>query len=239
VALLAGLIVRFGFKQARVVGYWFLINLIMLMVLSPWVVRNYLISHEFVPTTTQGGISYFIGNKIAEYYTLRANTAGLRPEQEGDRMYNQIRDAIRSETPSLSYAEVEAQTDKKLLQLARADIIEHPVKFLEKILKGTVLVWFVGDSGSKSAALLALQAPLLIVSLFGIGWGLHARKPVSSLLTLLIYFICVQTAFSAYGRYSYPMVPILIGFAGYALEILRCKYLNTLFDASGKIGLPG
>jgi len=238
VALLVGLIIRFGIKKARVVGHWSLINLIMLVILSPWVIRNYIISREFVPTTTQGGVSYFIGNKIAEYYTLRANTAGLRPEQEGARMYNQIRDAIHSENPSLSHAEVEAQTDKRLLQMAGADIVEHPLKFIQKILKGMVLVWFVSDTGLKSGALLALQAPLLIVSVFGIWWGLQERKPVLSVLTLLSYFVFIQTAFSCYGRYSYPMVPILIGFAAYALEMLRCKYLNMLVDERRKVGLP-
>jgi 4-amino-4-deoxy-L-arabinose transferase-like glycosyltransferase len=231
VALLPGLIARFGIKNTGVVRYWVIILLITLVVLCPWIIRNYVVSHEFVPTTTQGGIAYFIGNKIVEYYTLPANTAGSRPEREGDQMYTQIRNATSNENPNLSHAEIEALTDKKLIQIALADVIAYPLRFVGKLVKGAALVWFVGDTGIKSTALLVMQGPLVLLCGIGISCALKANKRVSPLLTILIYFILIQTAFSSYGRYSYPIVPVLIAFAAYALEMFRLKYLN------GRVGL--
>jgi len=202
----------------------------MMAVLSPWMLRNYLIAREFVPATTHGGINYFLGNKIIEYHPLRANTAEKMAEQEADRMYREIRDAISSQNPSLSHAQVEAQVDKKLIRMAVEHIIAHPLTFIEKILKGVVFVWFLADTALKSTALLLMQGPLLFLCVIGIFYGLRAKRQVLPLLTILLYFVVIQTAFLPLGRYSYPMVPVLIAFAAYSLEMFRCKYLHRTAD---------
>jgi hypothetical protein len=66
--------------------------------------------------------------------------------------------------------------------------------------------------------------------LLGIFFGLKAKKQVLPLLTILVYFILIQTAFVSLGRFSYPMVPVLIAFAAYAIEVLRSKYLHAVLD---------
>ncbi len=223
-ALLLGLVARFRGRNKLVIGCWLTAVVAMLIVLSPWVVRNYSSSREFVPATTQGGISYFIGNKVVEYYSLHANTAGYRPEEEGDRLYNEIRDSVSSQNPSLSNAQVEVQADKRLVRMAIEDITAQPLTFIKKILKGVVLVWFVGDTGLKSTALLLMQAPVLFLGIIGIFYSLRTKKPVMPLMTVLLYSVLIQTALSPYGRYSYPMVPILIAFAAYFLDSFGRKY---------------
>jgi len=203
----------------------------MMAVLSPWMLRNYLIAREFVPATSHGGINYFLGNKTIEYLSLGADTAEKMAEQESDRMYRETRDAISNQNPGLSHAQVEAQVDKKLIRMAVEHIIAHPLTFIEKILKGVVFVWFLADTALKSAALFLMQGPLLFLCTLGIFYGLRAKKHVLPLLTILIYFVFIQTAFFAYGRYSYPMVPVLIAFAAYSLETFRCKYFHRTADA--------
>lgn len=227
-ALLLGLMIRFGPRDMRVTGCWVTVVVAMLGLLSPWIVRNYSVSGEFVPATTHGGVNYFLGNDIIKYYSLRVNTAGKLPDEEASRRYSEIRDAFSSQNPGLSHAQLEVQVDKKLVRMALHDIVSHPLPFIEKILKGVVLVWFLGNTQLKSTGLFLMQGPLVILCVIGILYALKDKKEVLPLLTILVYFILVQTAFSSYGRYSYPMVPILIAFAAYSLERIRCKYVRCL-----------
>jgi 4-amino-4-deoxy-L-arabinose transferase-like glycosyltransferase len=232
VALLAGLIARFGAREMRVIGCWVTVVVAMLVILSPWILRNYSVSREFVPVTTMGGASYFVGNKVIQYYSLPANTAGRTPDREANGMYAEIQNTVESRNQRLSHAQVEVQVDKTLRRMVLEDIINHPVTFVEKILKGVVLVWFHSDTGLKSTGLLFMQGPLLCLSLIGIFYAIRAKMQVLPLLTIFIYFVLIQTALSAFGRYSYPMVPILIAFAAYSLEMFRIKYLYGTRDKS-------
>ena len=148
-------------------GCWIIVVVAMLMVLSPWIVRNYVVSHEFVPVTALGGTGYFIGNKIIENYSVRANTLVKCLTNKLVKYTNEIRDAITSRNPSLSHPQVEAQVDRYLVRMAVNQIISHPLIFIEKILKGVVFVWFLRDTGLKSTALLLMQGPLLFLCVIG------------------------------------------------------------------------
>jgi len=176
-------------------------------------VRNYRLSHEFVPATTQGGTSFFIGNGIIRHYSLAANSAGLAPENEGDRLYNDIRDRIRRENPSLSDAQIEVEVDRRLTRMIPEYILGQPLKFVEKVLKGLIPVWFLGDNWIKSTGLFFMQIPLLLLCIVGIYYSQRDKRQVQHLLAFLIYFLIIQTSLSPYGRYSYPTILVLVGFA--------------------------
>lgn len=118
--------------------------------------------------------------------------------------------------------------------MARAGVISDPVKFIKKILKGLFFVWFLSDTSLKSTALFLMQIPLLLTGIAGVYCARKQGRQILPLLTIVIYFVAVQTAFSALGRYSYPMTPILIIFAAYALNVLaaasRTRRLRRTFS---------
>jgi len=201
----------------------------MLTLLAPWTVRNYFISGEFVPITTHGAIAFFYGDKIIESYSLWSNTAGDYPNEESGRIYNNIRDSIRSRQPSLSPAQVEVRVDRELAHRAVIQVLSDPLRFINKVLFGVVFVWFLGDTGLKSTALLLLQGPLVLLALIGIFYAVRAKKQVLPLLILLMYFVLIQTAFLSLGRFSHPVVPLLIMFAAYALEVF-CMRFGHIFQ---------
>jgi 4-amino-4-deoxy-L-arabinose transferase-like glycosyltransferase len=224
-ALLPALMVRFGVRNTGAIRVWGAVVLTMVAVLAPWIARNYVLSGEFVPVTAHGGAAFFYGEKIIEHYSLRENTAGELPGEESTGLYNNVRDSIRSRHPNFSYPKIEVDVDRELVRTAFANILSDPLKFIKKVLLGLVFVWFLGDTSLKSNALLVMQGPLLFLALLGIFWSLKSKRPVLPLVTILIYFILIQTAFLSLGRFSYPMVPILVAFAAYAAEMLRSKYL--------------
>jgi 4-amino-4-deoxy-L-arabinose transferase-like glycosyltransferase len=230
-ALLPALMIRFGARNKTVIGSWVIVVVTMVGLLSPWVARNYILSGEFIPVTTHGGIVFYYGNQVIEHYSLNENTPGQLPDQEHARLYGQIRDSIRSRNPSFSHAWVEAQVDKILLRMALNDIVEQPLKFMEKILKGLAFVWYLGDTGLKSTALLLMQGPLVFSSILGMFYAVRAKRHVLPLLTILCYFVVIQTAFLSLGRFSYPMVPILVAFAAYAIDTVWSKYRRRPVNA--------
>jgi 4-amino-4-deoxy-L-arabinose transferase-like glycosyltransferase len=223
-ALLPALMIRFGARNKLVFWCWATSVVTMLALLSPWVVRNYVVSRNFVPVSTHGAIAFFYGGKIIESYSLRANTAGQYPEIESERIYHTTRESIRRRNPSLSHAEVEVQVDRDLMRIILKDLLNHPLKLIEKMLKGLVLVWYLGDTGLKSTALLLMQGPLVFSSILGMFYAVRAKRDVLPLLTVLCYFVVIQTAFLSVGRFSYPMVPILVAFAAYAIDTVWSKY---------------
>jgi 4-amino-4-deoxy-L-arabinose transferase-like glycosyltransferase len=225
-ALLPGLMIRFSAKNKNVISCCLVVALSMIALLSPWIMRNYLLSGQFVPVSSHGGIVFLLGNKVVELYSLRENTAGDLPGQESDEIYYEIQKSIRNQHPDLSHAQVEVQVDKQLIRMAINDIMAHPLKFVVKILKGLIFVWFLMDTGLKSNALLLMQGPLVLLCAVGIYYALKAHKQVLPLLILLAYFVLIQTSFLSLARFSYPMVPILIAFAAYAIEVFRLKYLH-------------
>jgi 4-amino-4-deoxy-L-arabinose transferase-like glycosyltransferase len=228
-ALIPALMIQFGIRSWRAIKCWVTIVLVVASLLTPWVIRNYAVSRQFIPITTHGAIAFLYGNKVIEHYSLEENTAGELPGEESTRLYNTVRDSIIIRNPHLSYPEVEVQIDKELTGLVVSQFLEKPSTFLKKMLFGVVFVWFLGDTGTKSNALLLMQAPLMMLSLIGIFHALKTKRVVLALLTVLVYFVLIQTAFSSLGRFSYPIVPILIAFAAYAIQILRAKYLHTVF----------
>ena len=225
-AMLPALMIRFGIRKRRVLWCWGVSGLTMLALLSPWAMRNYLVSMELVPVTTHGAIAFFYGDKIIESYSVWTNTPGDYPDRESEKRYNSIRDLIQKESHGLSNAQVEVQVDRELTRLIVSRVLSDPLYFLKKILLGALFVWYLGDTTLKSNALLLMQGPLVLMALFGMYYAAKANRPVLPLMMVLSYFVLVQTAFISLGRFSYPMVPILIAFAAYAVETFRIKYLR-------------
>jgi 4-amino-4-deoxy-L-arabinose transferase-like glycosyltransferase len=226
-ALIPALMIRFGIWNSRAIKCWVTIVFVVISLLTPWVIRNYAVSGQFIPVTTHGAIAFLYGNKVIEHYSFKENTAGELPGEESTRLYNNVRDSISSRNPHFSRAEVEVQIDKELAGLVVTQFLEEPGSFIKKMLLGLVFVWFLGDTGIKSNALLLMQGPLVLLSLLGIFHALKTKRAVLPLLTVLFYFVLIQTAFSSLGRFSYPMVPILMAFAAYSIQLLRAKYLPS------------
>src|SRR5262245_30028010 len=59
---------------------------------SLWLVRNYALSGEIVPFTTNSGVMFFIGNETVKQFDVKRNTVGNGPDETGLALYRASQD---------------------------------------------------------------------------------------------------------------------------------------------------
>jgi len=99
-----------------------IISLIMIVTLSPWVIRNYNVFGKIIPVSTNGGFNFLMGNHAKA-------TGGLNFDFE----YN-------INNPN------EAEEDTKAYVKAFRDIIDNPVQTIIRLPKKIIYSYYRGDS---------------------------------------------------------------------------------------------
>jgi 4-amino-4-deoxy-L-arabinose transferase-like glycosyltransferase len=187
----------------------------MVLVLSPWVMRNYFEQHAFIPGDTVGGLNLFIGNHSGA-------TGGFdeRPIQKNPAAQQALAEGKR-----------DAAYDSVLRDQALLWIRSHPRSFVKLVARRTYLYttvgrdWLVTDLGSN---VLVAVAPaqdwytriLLALGLLGGIIGLRDRRRTFLPLALVAYFGATVAVFYFQARYRLPAMPFVVLLAAYALCIL-------------------
>jgi len=196
---------------------WLALVIGLSLVTVPWIVRNYnRVGRATI--STNGGVNFYIGNN------LRSGAGYSQPDP-----------AI---FPMLTAAD-EAHDDRLGYKLGWEYICQKPVAFFKR---GVVKVAFMMASDSRELdyelmvsasaarfAFLALFAMLaqsfyfifIVFAAWGIGKSItlqNLRKAGGYLFLLIIlYWLAVHFVFFGDGRFHFPIVPLLAGFAGLAI----------------------
>ena len=187
----------------------------MVLVLSPWVVRNYFEQHAFIPGDTVGGLNLFIGN-----HTGATGGFDERPIQKNP--------AARQ---ALAEGKRDAAYDAVLRNQALRWIRSHPRSFVKLVARRTYMYttvgrdWLVTDLGSN--VLVAISPAqdwytriLLALGLFGGIIGLGDRRRTFLPLAVVAYFGATVAVFYFQARYRLPAMPFVVLLAAYALSVL-------------------
>lgn len=208
-------------KFHRLLSYAFIIVFLYASIHSLWLVRNYSISGEIVPFTTNSGGIFFYGNEIVERFDVKKQIA---EEGEADNaaqaLYRSVQDDIAARAPHMSLPRLEAQTDKQLIAMARQLVLEKPLFVVRKFLFGMCFIWFLSSTTAKSWGWILFQMPLIALAVMGLcrqrQWDFRQRF----LLCAVVVYIVPYTLLLALARYSMPITPIVILFASYGLVSL-------------------
>jgi 4-amino-4-deoxy-L-arabinose transferase-like glycosyltransferase len=200
---------------------WVLIGL----VLSPWVIRNAVVFHAFVPGVTQGGVTFWGGTGPADGHVVGGLNEPWAPKGLEERLR------------PLS----EAERDRWFYREGFRVIREHPARYARVLARKIPRLWFnlakdepphlataglgaVGvDAGAAGKAnLLLALANMIAMVLAGIGIARARPAPVAAdlLLWLVLYFTAIHLAFFAVFRYSLPVYAYLIVFTAAGLVTL-------------------
>ncbi len=198
------------------------------LVLTPVALRNWYVADQFVLTSSQFGQNFYIGNNEdadGTYRSLRFGHGGAEAERQDA---TEIAEAALGR--KLGPAEVSHYWTARAQQFIRND----PGKWLRLLLKKSLLVFNreeLADSDEPrvyeddSWLLEALSSvfsfrnllPLALVGIF-----LTRRKSEPRVLHVLWPTLAASTAlFFVFARYRYPLVPLLLPFAGAAIVELR------------------
>ncbi len=220
-------------------------------VLFPVGLRNHIVGGEFKLTTSQFGVNFFIGNNAAAdgTYDSIKNVIG-EPQLEGP---DATRLAQKITGRSLTSGEVSDYWFGKSMEYIRAE----PGGWLQLLLKKWVMVWNAREiEDSDDFYIYQGWSSLLWV----LGWVNHfgVLVPLAFLGALLsmgrwrelwlLYVMVVSlalsvTAFYVFGRYRYPLVPLLVLFAGAGIvnlvELYKANSRRKTFIAAAIVLFSG
>jgi 4-amino-4-deoxy-L-arabinose transferase-like glycosyltransferase len=206
------------------------------LVMTPWVVRNYAIFGRFIPGTTLSGYVFF-------------RTAFILPEDNFLRYTTQTEtaEAIQkrfSQRTDVRGDEDEGETDRLLMAEALEIIKDHPVRYLTLVTHRFMFfqwfdygVWKVHGDQRQGYQMFVLMSNLIMLPLAI--WGI-VRLPKENwryawpiigvgVLINLVYPL-VNTQF----RYMVPLMPYVFLFAGDRLLVVAARYFPNCFPQVGR-----
>lgn len=186
---------------------------VMVVVLSPWIIRNYHLTGKFVPTASVLGVSAQAGEYVFTHYSdgdrwfVDAEAAKERnavAEELGFHLKEGYYQYFYSSTDELKFSSY-------LLARVADDYRKSPGLFARVISMNLLYFWVGGKTETSVIMNLVVQVPLLILGVFGIALSVRNNqlKAIAPMILLIVYSIGVSVPILAQARYSVPIIPYL------------------------------
>jgi tetratricopeptide (TPR) repeat protein len=204
----------------------------LLVVLIPVGLRNFAVGGEFKLTTSQFGANFFIGNNPGADGTYGSvNKVIGEPQLEGN---DAARLAERASGRRLSSGAVSDYWLGKSWDYIRAE----PTRWFRLLAKKWLMVWNAREVEDSDDFYIYGQWSWLLTFLswinhFGVlaplaatgAWiSRHEWRRLWLLYAMIVSFALSVAVFYVFGRYRFPLVPVLALFAGKALAELPALY---------------
>jgi 4-amino-4-deoxy-L-arabinose transferase-like glycosyltransferase len=211
-----------GFVRRRILAGMAICGVTTVLVMSPWVVRNYRISGEFVPTMTLSGLAAFQGayiikhlgsnrehfellNDAADEQIAVANAMGLKMKWPN---IGRLSAGITF-FPQFFAIEDEVSFYRELGRRAVDDYAREPKLIFKGIVHNTLAFWTGGKTQRATLLNAALTLPLLALSGIGLRVGIKRGFEVFQSLLIIVVFMIPHLFIIAMARYYIPLVPFV------------------------------
>ncbi|MEP7311780.1 MAG: glycosyltransferase family 39 protein [Pseudomonadota bacterium] len=187
------------------------------VMLTPWIVRNYRLVEQFVPTASVAGVSAYAGYHICTNLTFSntlyevddeagvvraqiARAAGIKFKETGNVYYLYFYDPH----DELKFSRV---LGERVVQLYS----QSPTLLPICAAKNFFHFWFSGKNWRVTAINFAIQVPYMILAGIGLVAGLRGKQSAlfAPLLLFIVYTLCVYLPILAQARYSIHLLPFL------------------------------
>ena len=186
-----------------------------MLVMSPWIVRNYRLVHKLVPSATVAGVAaqeglYTCENAPAgESFLLAQTKAGFKRAQ----FAKQLGIPFVGPYYQLFYSpQDEVAFNQALLSGVSTEYRSHP-ELLAKCAAKNLLFnfWFLGKTRQSMLLNVVVQAPLLALAVAGVMilWKRGLLGKTAIVLLYIFYVPVVQAPIIAHARHSMMIVPFL------------------------------
>lgn len=211
--LILGLIARWSFATIRSFA---LVQLIVIFVLLPWSIRNYVVHQEIVLITTDTGPNLYGANNRASHGGFASQSWSL---------------------PGLS----EVQSDKEFARRALVWIRQNPQQFIALIPAKLEKFYSLLEATTNQRSIGRIEPIIrfmyhgfLVIAFFGALWLVFEQKGQESiiLVALSIYATLITMIFHGGARLALPIAPVLILFACFLLT-KGASLVNHYFSQSG------
>jgi len=194
-----------------------------LIVMSPWIIRNYLLVHQLVPSATVAGVAaqeglYTCENAATgESFALGQTRAGYERAdfamQMGKPFLGQYYQLFYTPQDEFAFNQV-------LLRHVSSEYRNDPKLMAGCAAKNLLFnFWFLGKTLQSTLANLAMQVPLLGLALGGVVvlWRRGLLRKADLVLLYILYIPPLHAVIIAHARHSMLIVPFLAIFAAVCL----------------------
>lgn len=191
------------------------------LVLSPWIVRNYLLSGHLVPTMTVSGMAMFQNSYIVSHWNTGKEHYVLLDESavEMNSIAQQMGLKFRpGYYPQFYNIEDEVKYYGHLGDLVKAYYAEDPSRLLKAALFHARGFWIQGRTAKATTLNTLLVLPFVALSLWGAYLGWQRRLVIMPLLLFAVAFFAAHVFIAGIARYHIPLVPLLAILVAIPLE---------------------
>jgi 4-amino-4-deoxy-L-arabinose transferase-like glycosyltransferase len=197
----------------------------MFVVLSPWILRNYLLTGKFVPTASVLGVSahsgqYLCKNLSSENLRKDVDRAGARERKRlAEELGYPFKDIKDSYYQYFYSTDDELKFSTFLFKRVVSEYETDPMLFMRCTRSNLFDFWFAGKTWQSTKINLLIQLPYLILAVVGLVLAVRNGRvrSIGPLVLLIIYTVAVYAPILAQARYSVPIIPFLSILAGIPL----------------------
>lgn len=201
-------------------------------VLSPWIVRNYALSGNFVPTMSVGGMAAFTGQYIAAHRNSGKEQYVLDGEAAAEMDIVAQQTGLRFKPgyyPQFYSIADEVRFYGQLGDIVKQRYVDQPALLLEAIGVNARGFWIQGRTAKATALNMVLVLPLLAMAIWGAYAGWRQRLTVGPILLFIGTFFAAHIGILGQARYHVPLIPFL--------AILACiplrRWIGDVADDAG------
>lgn len=189
------------------------------LTISPWTIRNYVVTNQFVPITT--GLSDAV---LRSYVFTRTEFITLRqpPYTVAEQEVNREFQALCAKQGAVWEAD-DIQTEQILKQEMKRRLLADPLAFVRKTLIGVFTFWYQMTSLTNSLAAGAMSLVAWVFAAIGLFRSWHERQPVWLALAPIIYLNLFLAALLSLGRYSVPVLPCLLVLGAFGVDTVLTR----------------
>ncbi len=186
----------------------------MLLVISPWTIRNYVVTGHFVPVSSGFSDAYLRGLIFSrtEFITLRQSPY-VDAENESNAYFTRLGKEAGTE-----WQREDWETEQILNKEMKRRVLAEPMLGVRHFFVGIFTFWYEMTSRATSAVAGGLALVAWLFAGLGIRRALREDRSAWLLLLPILYLNLLLAALLALGRYSVPILPCLIALAAYGID---------------------
>lgn len=213
---------KFFFHKKFLLKYFCLL-IVIGVILSPWIIRNYNHYERVIPSSTLGGLSLLFTTSER----VGGMTGSFLPKvRESEKLNNYFKqNNLNIEENSLN----EAELDHYFKQIGIEQLKKNPINYLKNIIVNFSRFWTnLPNKGASLGSYLIALINITMLSLIFVNLKSILRNTKLKLFLIpIIYFTGVHTFIgnSSY-RYNLSVMPFVILLSSYSFNILKVKYID-------------
>ncbi len=196
----------------------------MSVVLSPWIIRNYSLTGDFVPTASVLGVAADAGYYLSAHHAVGNVLLDSEAARERDKLARQLGYPFRAGYYQYFYSSAdEVAFSRYLFRRVVQEYKSSPLLFVETLALNLARFWCGGKTWTSVVMNAILQFPFLALAFLGVVFYVKTGRfrEIAPMALLILYVVAVSLPILAQARYSVPLVPFLsiFAFTGFAALI--------------------